>query len=266
MFAPHAFFDLTNFEHRALFADAAFVWDALKRLKEYMAAAPCPELDRRLLPNGVPLPRAAVFHEGKWMSGADLQIEYGDATRGRLLIRQGSTLLEGASLVMAGAVLVGEGIGLGRGVLVESGAMVKGPALIGDNTEIRQGAYLRGHCLAGRRCVLGHTTEIKHAIFLDDAKAGHFAYVGDSVIGNNANLGAGTKLANLRFTGGDVPVKTAAGPVSSGLRKLGAILGDGVQTGCNSVTNPGTVIGRRSILLPNTTAPSGYHGASSLIR
>jgi len=131
---------------------------------------------------------------------------------------------------------------------------------------VRQGAYLRGYCLAGQRCVLGHTTEIKHSIFLNDAKAGHFAYLGDSILGGDANLGAGTKMANLRFTGGDVPVRTPDGLISSGLRKLGAILGDRAQTGCNSVTNPGTLIGPDSMLMPNATAPSGYHPARSVLR
>jgi len=101
---------------------------------------------------------------------------------------------------------------------------------------------------------------------MDDAKAGHFAYLGDSILGNRVNLGAGTKMANLRFTGGEVPIRTPDGTISSGLRKLGAVLGDDVQTGCNSVTNPGTLIGKGSVLMPNTTSPSGYHPPNSLIR
>jgi len=113
---------------------------------------------------------------------------------------------------------------------------------------------------------VGHVTEVKHSIFLDDAKAGHFAYLGDTILGREVNLGAGTKMANLRFTGGDVPVRTPDGTLGTGLRKLGAILADQVQTGCNSVTNPGTLLGKRSMLMPNTTAPSGYHPPGSLIR
>ncbi|MDH5299168.1 MAG: hypothetical protein OEV91_09130, partial [Desulfobulbaceae bacterium] len=94
----------------------------------------------------------------------------------------------------------------------------------------------------------------------------HFAYVGDSILGNQVNLGAGTKLANLRFMAGNVRIKSPSGPVDTGLRKLGALLGDEVQTGCNSVTSPGTLMGRRSLLLPNVTAPSGYHPAKSILR
>lgn len=167
---------------------------------------------------------------------------------------------------MAGAVLLGDRIKLGAGVLVESGAFLKSPLIVGDRTEIRQGAYLRGHCLTGTGCVVGHVTETKHAILLNDAKAGHFAYLGDSIIGNQANLGAGTKLANLRFTGGEVVVKTPDGQINTGLKKLGALLGDHVQTGCNSVTNPGTLLGKKSMVLPNTTVPSGYHRSNTLIR
>ena len=118
----------------------------------------------------------------------------------------------------------------------------------------------------GDGCVVGHVSEVKHSIFLDGAKAGHFAYLGDSILGNQVNLGAGTKMANLRFVKGNVQVRTPGGQLDSGLRKFGAILGDEVQTGCNSVTNPGTLIGKHSFLLPNTTAPSGYHPENSMLR
>jgi bifunctional N-acetylglucosamine-1-phosphate-uridyltransferase/glucosamine-1-phosphate-acetyltransferase GlmU-like protein len=113
---------------------------------------------------------------------------------------------------------------------------------------------------------VGHTTEVKHTIFLNDAKAGHFAYLGDSILGNNVNLGAGTKFANLRFLPGTVKIKTEKGLVDSGLRKIGGILGDNCQTGCNSVCSPGTIMGKDSMLMPNTTSPSGYHPARSLIK
>ncbi|MCI5150031.1 MAG: hypothetical protein D3916_11700, partial [Candidatus Electrothrix sp. MAN1_4] len=174
--------------------------------------------------------------------------------------------LPGASVIMAGVIIRGQEIVLGKGVLIESGAMIKGPAVIGDHTEIRHGAYVRGYCLTGKRCVIGHTTEVKHSVFLNDAKAGHFAYLGDSILGNDANLGAGTKFANLRFLPGNVQVRSDQGVLDTGLRKLGAILGDRVQTGCNSVTNPGTLIGPDGILMPNTTADSGFHIAKKIIR
>ncbi|HEX9715832.1 MAG TPA: hypothetical protein VGA28_09115 [Desulfurivibrionaceae bacterium] len=259
-----SFFDLSRYAHASLFAAEEYPWQALARLKGYLAEYPWPQIAWPLTPG--PLPATLVLHEARLLEAGDCTIEFGDATKGKLRVFQNGTLLDGASVLMAGVVLAGGPLSIGKGVLVESGAFIKGPVIIGDQSEIRQGAYLRGHCLVGARCVVGHVTEVKHAIFLDDAKAGHFAYLGDSILGNEVNLGAGTKLANLRFTGGDVLVKTPDGTISSGLRKFGAIFGDKAQTGCNAVTNPGTVLGKKSIVLPNTTAPSGWHPNNSLIR
>lgn len=262
--SANSFFELTNFEHRDIFNDG-LVWQALTRLKEYMANwayLPIPaEIEL-----GRPLDRTLVLHGDEFRDAAGLSIRFGDVGREGLAVYDGKKLLPGASVIMAGVVLRGEKFSFGKGVLLESGAFVHGPVVLGDFTEVRQGAYLRGNCLIGKRCVVGHVTEVKHTIFLDDAKAGHFAYLGDSILGNRVNLGAGTKMANLRFVSGNVSVRTPEGVVETGLRKLGAILGDQVQTGCNSVTNPGTLIGRRSFLLPNTTAPSGYHPDNSMIR
>jgi carbonic anhydrase/acetyltransferase-like protein (isoleucine patch superfamily) len=262
--SANSFFELANFEHRDLFPDAP-VWEALARLKDYLLAR-----DYLPLPPAIetarPLARTFVLQAGRYRDAAGLDIRYGDVGRGGLAVYDGDQLLAGASVLMAGVILQGVGFDFGKGVLLESGAFVKGPVVLGDYTEVRQGAYLRGNCLIGKRCVVGHVTEVKHTIFLDDAKAGHFAYLGDTILGNLVNLGAGTKMANLRFVGGNISVRTPAGPVDTGLRKLGAILGDRVQTGCNSVTNPGTLIGRRSFLLPNATAPAGYHPDNSMIR
>ncbi|HIJ89768.1 MAG: hypothetical protein OEV89_02820 [Desulfobulbaceae bacterium] len=260
-----SFFDLSRYAHSSLFVAAEYPWQALARLKTYMAEYPWPQIAWPRSPG--PIPATLILHDTTLVEATEeITIEFGEATKGKLRVFRNGTLLEGASVLMAGAVLAGGPISLGKGVLVESGAFIKGPVIIGDQSEIRQGAYLRGHCLVGARCVVGHVTEVKHAIFLDDAKAGHFAYLGDSILGNEVNLGAGTKLANLRFTGGNVLVKTPTGPIDSGLHKFGAIMGDKVQTGCNAVTNPGTVLGKKSIILPNTTAPSGWHTSNSMIR
>ncbi len=265
MFDPSCFFELKAFAHARLFADCPQVWLALKHLKAYMDDTMSVRLEHEQIVSGEPLARPVVLYHGELLDGSSCNIRYGDATKGGLEVYQNGDLLEGATVIMAGAVLVGSRIELGQGVLIESGALVKEPAIIGDRSEIRQGAYMRGYCLIGERCVVGHTTEVKHSVFLDDAKAGHFAYLGDSILGGNANLGAGTKFANLRFLPGNVKVRTPDGLVDSGLRKFGAILGDGCQTGCNSVTNPGTVFGPGSILMPNTTAASGFHPEKSVI-
>jgi bifunctional UDP-N-acetylglucosamine pyrophosphorylase / glucosamine-1-phosphate N-acetyltransferase len=136
-----------------------------------------------------------------------------------------------------------EKISIGKGSVVEPGAYIKGPCIIGEHCVVRHGAYIRGDFISGDRCVIGHDTEVKNAIFLDGAQAAHFAYVGDSILGNQCNLGAGTKLANLKFSHGSVLIHFNEEHIDTGLRKFGAIIGDHVQIGCNSVTNPGALIG-----------------------
>ncbi|MDX9834052.1 MAG: hypothetical protein RBT36_02410 [Desulfobulbus sp.] len=266
MLTTESFFDLDDSPCEDLFAGCTHAWEPLKKLKQYIAARTEPTFHHVGLTDGVPLDSPYVLFNGKLRSARECIITYNDTTKGGLSVWENGQILEGASVIMGGAVMLGRNIRIGRGVLVESGAMVKAPAIIGDYSEIRQGAYLRGNCLIGRRCVVGHTTEVKHSIFLDGAKAGHFAYIGDSILGANVNLGAGTKFANLRFLAGTITVRTPDGGVDTGLKKLGAILGDNVQTGCNSVTSPGTLIGPDSLLMPNTTAPSGVHPRRSVIR
>lgn len=266
MLQSASFFDLQDFPHAELFHNGNYVWDALISLKAFVENNAQTLPGKSKIHSGVPLSQALVLHEDELLESTSLDIQYGDATKEKLKVFAGKEELVGASVIMAGAVLLGQTIQIGRGVLIETGAMIKEPAIIGDCNEVRQASYLRGYCLSGKRCVLGHTTEIKHSIFLNDAKAGHFAYLGDSILGGNANLGAGTKMANLRFLPGNVQIKTKEATLDSGLRKFGAILGDGAQTGCNSVTNPGTLLGKDSILMPNTTAPSGYHPPKSVIR
>ena len=130
-----------------------------------------------------------------------------------------------------------------KGCTIEPGVYIKGPCYIGRGSEVRFGAYIRGNFIAGTDCVIGHGTEIKNSIFFNRTHAAHFAYVGDSILGSDVNLGAGTKLANLKLRRDEVWVKHKGSELKTGLRKFGAILGDGAQTGCNSVTNPGTVMG-----------------------
>lgn len=264
MLTTASFFASLPEGHETLFPDGQPVWQSLKNLKEYLAGYRFEPLPASLI-SGTPLAATVAWHEGR-LFDRDLVIEYGDATKGKLRVRHLGKELPRAAVIMAGAVIIGPDIAIGPGVLIEPGAFIKGPVIIGANTEIRQGAYVRGTCLFGARCVVGHVTETKNAIFLDDAKAGHFAYLGDSILGNRVNLGAGTKLANLRFLGGEVSVRTPDGPVATGLRKLGAILGDDVQTGCNSVTNPGTLMAPKTMLMPNTTSPSGFHPRGTILR
>lgn len=167
--------------------------------------------------------------------------------------------------VMDGAYLIGDQIQIGKGSVIEPGAYIAGPTIIGENTVVRQGAYIRGNVIVGDHCVVGHTSEVKSAILLNHSGAPHFNYVGDSVLGNHVNLGAGTKLSNLKILQGTVKVKIDDSVYDSGLRKFGAILGDRSETGCNSVLNPGTLIGPDSLVYPNATV-SGYIPPNSIVK
>lgn len=141
-------------------------------------------------------------------------------------------------------------ISIGKGSIIEPGAYIKGPCILGKNCTVRHGAYIRGQLITGNHCVIGHDTEIKNAIFLDHVHAAHFAYVGDSILGNRVNLGAGTKCANLKFDRQPISIQYQGKKLDTSLKKFGAILGDDVQTGCNVVTNPGTIIGKGSYCSP----------------
>ncbi|MBF0443051.1 MAG: glucose-1-phosphate thymidylyltransferase [Oligoflexales bacterium] len=142
--------------------------------------------------------------------------------------------------------------------VIDPTAYIIGPAYIGRKAQVRHGAFIRGSVYAGPNSVVGHTTEVKGSIFFDGAKAGHFAYVGDSILGRSVNLGAGTKLANLKLKKGEVrviiPGHGSAYP--TGLKKLGALVGDEAQTGCNSVLSPGTILYPRTLVYPC----AHYHG------
>lgn len=145
---------------------------------------------------------------------------------------------------------------IGKGTEVGEFVVIHGPAYIGENCDIRPGAFIRGNVIVGDGCVVGHSTELKNSILLDGAKAPHFNYVGDSILGNGVNLGAGVKLANVRNDKGEI---------RDGMAKLGAIIGDGSQIGCNTVTNPGTMIGKKVMVYPNATL-KGFVNSNSIVR
>jgi UDP-N-acetylglucosamine diphosphorylase / glucose-1-phosphate thymidylyltransferase / UDP-N-acetylgalactosamine diphosphorylase / glucosamine-1-phosphate N-acetyltransferase / galactosamine-1-phosphate N-acetyltransferase len=166
--------------------------------------------------------------------------------------------------------LAGDRIVIGRGVRIHPGVVIEGPVYIGQATEIRPGAYIRGGVWIGERCVVGANTEIKRAILLAHAKAPHLNYVGDSILGADVNLGAGTILSNFRHDGGPIRIPWRTGEpmqrIDSGRRKLGAILGDGVLTGCNSVLHPGVVVGRGTQIYPGVQLRSGIYPEGSLVK
>jgi len=162
------------------------------------------------------------------------------------------------------AVLEGP-VAIGEGSIIEPHVYIKGPVYIGKNTVVRQGAYLRENNIIGDNCIVGHATELKGSIMLTGAHAPHFAYVGDSVLGRDVNLGAGTKLANFKLSGDQVNIWLEGKRIPTGLRKFGAILGDHVSIGCNSVTAPGTVIGKNTWVY-SMLSLRGYIAPNSLVK
>lgn len=136
-------------------------------------------------------------------------------------------------------------------------AYIGGPCIIGPGAEIRHCAFLRGNAIIGENVVVGNSTELKNVILFDNVQVPHFNYVGDSILGYRAHMGAGAVTSNVKSDKTPVAVKGTFGTIETGLKKFGAILGDHVEIGCNSVLNPGTVIGRRSTVYP-TSCVRGY--------
>jgi len=162
--------------------------------------------------------------------------------------------------------LLGDRIAVGRGTRIQPGAFVEGPIWIGSNVLIRTGAYLRGGNWIGDDCIVGANTEVKRAVLLPGARAPHLNYVGDSILGSGVNLGAGTVLSNFRHDGQQIAIPVGETRLATGRRKLGAILGDGVLTGCNCVLHPGVVLGRDSQIYPGVQLRAGVYPAGSLVK
>lgn len=226
MLTPAAFFDLTDPFIAQLFASCTQVWDILPQLAGHVA----------------------------------------QLTAGR------QTIL---GEVMPGAWLSDRPVFIGEGARIEPGAYVQGPCYIAPGAIVRHGALVREDVIVLSGAIVGHTTEIKNSLMLPDAHAPHFNYVGDSVLGHHTNLGAGTKLSNLAMTSDKDP-RTGRRPtihllidgqqIDTGLAKMGGILGDGAQTGCNSVLNPGCLIGRGTMVYANVSLRKGYYPPHSLIK
>jgi UDP-N-acetylglucosamine diphosphorylase / glucose-1-phosphate thymidylyltransferase / UDP-N-acetylgalactosamine diphosphorylase / glucosamine-1-phosphate N-acetyltransferase / galactosamine-1-phosphate N-acetyltransferase len=150
-----------------------------------------------------------------------------------------------------GVAFIGDNVCIGEGTIVEDGAMIKGPAIIGRNCEIRHNAYIREQVIIGDYCIVGNACEVKNAVMFNHAIAPHFNYVGDSILGFKAHLGAGVKISNVKLVPGNVTVELEGKPFDTGLRKFGALLGDHSEVGCNTVLNPGSILGRGAVVYPN---------------
>ena len=213
MFKPAELFDLAETEHASIFEGCKQSWEALTKIKAYLA--------KHLRP---------ALHNS-----------------------------------CEGVAFIGEQVFIGEGTLVEDGAMIKGPAIIGRNCQIRHNAYIRDHVIIGDDCVVGNSSEVKNSILFNHAVAPHFNYIGDSILGYKAHLGAGVKISNVKLVPENVKVEVNGRPVDTGLRKFGALLGDETDIGCNAVLNPGSIIGRGSVLYPNTNW-RGVLGSNMIVK
>ncbi len=159
---------------------------------------------------------------------------------------------------------ISDGVFVGENVKIAPTATIEAPAIIGAGTEIRPGAYLRGNVICGNDCVIGNSSELKNCILLEHVQVPHYNYVGDSILGNNAHMGAGSICSNLKSDGKPVVIHGET-DYETGLRKIGGILGDGADVGCGCVLNPGTVIGKNTSVYPLTPL-RGVYPADSIVK
>ena len=145
---------------------------------------------------------------------------------------------------------VGENIWIAKSAKVAETALIKGPAIIGKDAEVRHCAFIRGNAIVGERAVVGNSTELKNVILFNKVQVPHYNYVGDSILGYKAHMGAGSITSNVKSDKKLVVVKNEEEKIETGLKKFGAMLGDEVEVGCNSVLNPGTVVGRNTNIYP----------------
>ncbi len=144
----------------------------------------------------------------------------------------------------------GENVWIAKTAKVAPTAYINGPAIIGKNAEIRHCAFIRGNAIVGEGAVVGNSTELKNVILFNKVQVPHYNYVGDSILGYKAHMGAGSITSNVKSDKTLTTVKTQSGVIETGLKKFGAMLGDEVEVGCGSVLNPGTVVGKNSNIYP----------------
>jgi NDP-sugar pyrophosphorylase family protein len=156
-----------------------------------------------------------------------------------------------------GYTLIADGVLVGENVKIYPTATIEGPTVIGSGTEVRPGAFIRGGVITGENCVIGNSSELKNCILLNKVQIPHYNYVGDSILGNKAHTGAGTICSNLKSDGKNVVIHGDI-EYETGLRKIGGILADGADVGCNSVINPGTIIGKNTSVYALTSLRGVY--------
>jgi NDP-sugar pyrophosphorylase family protein len=156
----------------------------------------------------------------------------------------------GAKLPKTDYEQIAETIWVAKDALIAPSAALNGPLIIGHETEVRHCAYIRGNALVGEGCVVGNSTELKNVILMNQVQVPHYNYVGDSVLGFKAHMGAGSITSNVKSDKSPVTVRIGEEKIETGLKKFGALLGDKVEIGCNSVLNPGSIVGRSSHVYP----------------
>jgi NDP-sugar pyrophosphorylase family protein len=171
--------------------------------------------------------------------------------------------LSGTKQDIPPGVVVGKNVYIHPSVDLPHMATILDNVYIGEGTKLKPGAYIRQNVIIGARCTVGNSCELKNAILMESVQASHFNYIGDSILGNGSHLGAGAILANLRFDKQAVVARTLSGMHMTNLKKVGAFVGDGAELGCNSVLQPGTVLGRNACIMP-TLAYGGFLEANCM--
>ena len=154
---------------------------------------------------------------------------------------------------------------IGENVKIYPTATIIGPCIIGNNVEIRPGAFIRGNVIIGDECVIGNSSELKNAVLMRHCQVPHYNYVGDSILGNYAHMGAGSILSNLKSDNKAVVIHNEEVNIETGIRKIGAFLGDHADIGCGSVLNPGTIVGQNSQVYPLSML-RGVYPSNSIIK
>lgn len=163
-----------------------------------------------------------------------------------------------------GYTLLKDGVLVGNNVKIYPNATIESPAIIGSNTEIRPGAFIRGNVIIGENCVIGNSSELKNCILLNNVQAPHYNYIGDSILGNFAHMGAGSICSNLKSDQKNIIIRGHSS-YDTKLRKVGGILADRADIGCGSVLNPGTIIGKNTSVYPLTSL-RGIYPADSIVK
>lgn len=159
----------------------------------------------------------------------------------------------------------GENIWIAKSAIVAPTAYINGPCIIDEEAEVRHCAFIRGNAIVGKGAVVGNSTELKNVVLFNKVQVPHYNYVGDSILGFKSHMGAGSITSNVKSDKTLVVVKSPYGNIETGLKKMGAMLGDNVEVGCNSVLNPGTVIGRNANVYP-TSMVRGYVNENSIYK